>query len=88
MIASGLARLHSLTLDGELIGVLYALQRRRATYFYASGYVPELRHLSLGSILIEHAFAFARRACHHTFDFLAEKNPINTHGAQWTGNNL
>jgi CelD/BcsL family acetyltransferase involved in cellulose biosynthesis len=75
LIARGLARFYTLVLNRGLAGVLYALHRCRTTYYYLSGYDPDLSHVSPGSCLIAQALEHARLIGDTTFDFLRGSEP-------------
>jgi CelD/BcsL family acetyltransferase involved in cellulose biosynthesis len=72
---AGWAEFHGLRVDGRLAGVLYALQRHGTTYFYLSGYDPDLSPFSPGSLLVEQAFAAALARSDRKFDFLRGAEP-------------
>jgi CelD/BcsL family acetyltransferase involved in cellulose biosynthesis len=69
LLRAGLLRLFVLEIEGSPAGALYVLQGRDA-YLYASGYRPELGHLGIGNLLIEHALADAGSSGKRRGDFL------------------
>ena len=68
--AAGLLRLYGITLDERIVGMLYGLSAKGTTHYYLSGYDPDLSELGLGTVLVGHAIAEARRAGDRSFDFL------------------
>ena len=69
-LASGVLRMHALSLDGRLIGVWYGFAAKGTTSFYLSGYDPVCERMSIGSQLIARAIDAAIREGATTFDFL------------------
>jgi CelD/BcsL family acetyltransferase involved in cellulose biosynthesis len=68
--AAGLLRLYGLTLGDCIVGVLYGLADTQQVSYYLSGYDPDLAALGLGTVLVGHAIAEARREGCARFDFL------------------
>jgi CelD/BcsL family acetyltransferase involved in cellulose biosynthesis len=68
--AAALLRLYGITLDERIVAILYGLSAKGTTHYYLSGYDPELSELGLGTVLVGHAIAEARRAGDRSFDFL------------------
>ena len=63
-------RLYGLRLDTRIIASLYAFHHARCTYYYLSGFDPEFKQLSPGTILLAHAIHEAIREGDAAFDFL------------------
>lgn len=71
LLASGMLRLHLLSLDGEVQAALYCFQKGATCYYYLGGFEPSLAKLSLGTVLTAHAMRYAIEADHaEEFDFL------------------
>lgn len=67
---SGNLRLYRMTLDSELLAVLYAFADSKNTYYYLSGFDPSYEKLSPGTLIIGHAIERAIEEGHRTFNFL------------------
>jgi CelD/BcsL family acetyltransferase involved in cellulose biosynthesis len=67
---SGNLRLYRMTLDSELLAVLYAFADSKNTYYYLSGFDPSHEKLSPGTLIIGHAIERAIEEGHRTFNFL------------------
>jgi CelD/BcsL family acetyltransferase involved in cellulose biosynthesis len=63
-------RLYGLRLDKRIIASLYAFHHGRCTHYYLSGFDPEFKQLSPGTILVAHAILEAIREGDAGFDFL------------------
>jgi len=63
-------RLYGLRLDARIIASLYAFHHGRCTYYYLSGFDPEFRQYSPGTILVAHAIREAIGEGDVAFDFL------------------
>src|SRR6185369_16878767 len=63
-------RLYGLRLDARIIASLYAFHHGRCTYYYLSGFDPEFRQYSPGTILVAHAIHEAIGEGDVAFDFL------------------
>ena len=70
LLRSGLVRLHGLLTRDRLCAVLYCLARCGRAYYYVGGFDPELSAHGPGSILLNHAIDFARKAGDREFDML------------------
>ena len=92
-------RLYGLRLDARLIASLYAFHHGRCTYYYLSGFDPEFRQYSPGTILVAHAIHEAIGEGDVGFDFLrgredykyrwgATDQPIYRKQVTWTANPL
>lgn len=92
-------RLYGLRLDARIIASLYAFHHGRCTYYYLSGFDPEFRQYSPGTILVAHAIHEAIREGDTGFDFLrgredykyrwgATDRTIYRKQMIWTGNPL
>lgn len=76
---AGLLRLYGMRHRNELAAILYALSAKGVTYFYLSGFDPELAALGLGTILIGHAVECAEREGCTRFDFLRGREAYKFH---------
>ena len=63
-------RLYGLRLDTRIIASLYAFHHGPCTYYYLSGFDPEFRQYSPGTLLVAHAIHEAIREGDVSFDFL------------------
>ena len=92
-------RLYGLRLDARIIASLYAFHHGRCTYYYLSGFDPEFRQYSPGTILVAHAIHEAICEGDTGFDFLrgredykyrwgATDRTIYRKKMIWTGNPL
>jgi CelD/BcsL family acetyltransferase involved in cellulose biosynthesis len=75
LLKSGILRLCSLRLNGEIIGVLYSLidpagRPNRTQYFYLTGYSPEHANLRSGTLLLALAIERAAEEGVETIDML------------------
>ena len=88
-------RLYALRLDARIIASLYAFHHGRCTYYYLSGFDPQFRRYSPGTILVAHAIRAAIREGDVSFDFLrgredykyrwgARDRPIYRKQVTWT----
>lgn len=57
------------------IGALYAMAAGDSTFFYQSGFAPEAKSLSPGTVLVANAIRNAIEQGHRTFDFLRGAEP-------------
>jgi CelD/BcsL family acetyltransferase involved in cellulose biosynthesis len=74
-VREGMLRMVALRLDGRPIGVLYGFASHGRCYYYLSGFDPELRTFSVGSVLIAQSIEDARAAGDRWFDFLRGAEP-------------
>jgi CelD/BcsL family acetyltransferase involved in cellulose biosynthesis len=79
LMAQGVLRLHALRLDGRIVAMLYGFASKGRFYHYLGGFDPELRELSLGTLIIGHAVAQAMREDLSEFDFLRGREPYKYH---------
>lgn len=70
LLEAGLLRLCSATIDGEVAGVYYGLQRGTAAYAYLGGFDPAFAHESPGTLLVGAAIADAAACGITAFHFL------------------
>ena len=88
-------RMYALRLDARIIASLYAFHHGRCTYYYLSGFDPQFRRYSPGTILVAHAIREAIREGDVSFDFLrgredykyrwgARDRPIYRKQVTWT----
>lgn len=70
MLAAGALRMFAIRLDGRIVTVFYGFAHHETTYYYLSGYDPELEKLSIGTIAVAHAIETAVQQGMQTFDFL------------------
>lgn len=75
LAAAGLLRMHTLSVNGATIGVLYGFARSGTMYYYLSGFDPHWDRFSPGSLLIRYAIEWARDAGDTRFDFLRGAEP-------------
>ena len=70
MLAAGALRLYATRLAGRVVAVFYGFALGGTTYYYLSGYDPELEKLSIGTLIVAHAMEEAVREGAAVFDFL------------------
>lgn len=70
MLAAGALRLYATRVNERIVAVFYGFALGATTYYYLSGYDPELEKLSIGTLIVAHAVDEAVREGHTTFDFL------------------
>lgn len=70
LAAVGLLRMHRVRLDGQTVGILFAMRGAKSTCYYLSGFDPALAKLSLGTALVGTAIARAAAEGCAEFDFL------------------
>jgi CelD/BcsL family acetyltransferase involved in cellulose biosynthesis len=75
LLAFGRLRLYGLVLRGKIAASLYAFSEQKTTFYYGSGFDPELSSLELGTILISAAIQQALREGNQVFDFLRGNEP-------------
>jgi CelD/BcsL family acetyltransferase involved in cellulose biosynthesis len=67
---ASMLKLYAARFNGKIIAALYAFRHRKRTYFYLTGFDPDYRHFSIGTIILGHAIEQARREDSYIFDFL------------------
>jgi CelD/BcsL family acetyltransferase involved in cellulose biosynthesis len=70
LLSHNALRLYGLRLDARIIACLYAFHHGHCTYYYLSGFDPEFRQYSPGTILVAHAIHEAIGEGDAVFDFL------------------
>lgn len=73
-------RLSVLTVDGEPVGAIYAMKTNRATFFYQSGFAPERKSLSPGTVSVAQTIRRSIEDGCTEFDFLRGDEPYK---ARW-----
>jgi CelD/BcsL family acetyltransferase involved in cellulose biosynthesis len=78
-VASGFLRagrlvLYAMRIDDRIVSVIYGFHHRNRTYSYLSGFDPEYRRQSVGTIMIGHAVQQALQQ-RRSFDFLKGQEP-------------
>jgi CelD/BcsL family acetyltransferase involved in cellulose biosynthesis len=61
LLRAGIARLYTLFIGGEAVGVYYGFLHRKRAYAYLTGFDPAFGHESPGTILLGHAIEQAAR---------------------------
>jgi CelD/BcsL family acetyltransferase involved in cellulose biosynthesis len=75
LTAAGLARLLTLTIEGQVVGAYYGLQHGAAAYAYLGGFDPRFAFESPGTVLIGQAIEAARAEGATEFHFLRGREP-------------
>jgi CelD/BcsL family acetyltransferase involved in cellulose biosynthesis len=75
LAAAGLLRMHSLSINHEVIAALYGFARAGTMHYYLSGFDPAWERFSPGSLLIRYALGCAAEAGDTRFDFLRGPEP-------------
>jgi CelD/BcsL family acetyltransferase involved in cellulose biosynthesis len=74
LLSRGILRLYGLRLAGRVVACLYGFTTAEAgrgrAYFYLGGFDPAFAHLSVGTLVIDHAIREAVREGAAEFDFL------------------
>ena len=74
LLSRGVLRLYGLRLAGRIVACLYGFTTAEAgrgrAYFYLGGFDPAFAHLSVGTLVIDHAIREAVREGATEFDFL------------------
>jgi CelD/BcsL family acetyltransferase involved in cellulose biosynthesis len=73
-LRTGTLMLYALRLDGKIVSVIYGFHHRNRTYSYLSGFDPDYRRQSVGTIMIGHAVQQSLEQ-HRSFDFLKGQEP-------------
>lgn len=72
---AGLARLFTLTIEGQVAGAYYGLHYRERAYAYLGGFDPAFAFESPGTVLMGHAIEAARREGARELDLLRGQEP-------------
>jgi CelD/BcsL family acetyltransferase involved in cellulose biosynthesis len=75
LVAAGLARLYTLTIEGKVAGAYYGLLHGGVAYAYIGGFDPAFAFESPGTVLLGHAIEDAAAAGATAFDFLRGQEP-------------
>jgi CelD/BcsL family acetyltransferase involved in cellulose biosynthesis len=75
LLDAGVLRLHVLRIDERIVGAYYGFVQRDRAYAYLTGFDPEYRFESPGTILFAHAIEEALREGARAFDFLRGREP-------------
>jgi CelD/BcsL family acetyltransferase involved in cellulose biosynthesis len=70
LLDAGALRMYAIRRNGTIVAVFYGFALQGTTYYYLSGYDPDLERLSIGNLIVAHAIEEAVREGMHTFDFL------------------
>lgn len=70
LLDAGALRMYAMRLGERIVAVFYGFAHAGTTYYYLSGYDPELERLSIGTLVVAHALEEAVRESATTFDFL------------------
>ena len=74
-VQSGLLRLGLIEQSGQVLGVIYAMAVNETVFFYQSGFDPEAKELSPGTVLVAHTIREAIAGGAKHFDFLRGPEP-------------
>ena len=72
---TGLARLFTFTIEGQVAGAYYGLHHRERAYAYLGGFDPAFAFESPGTVLMGHAIEAARREGARELDLLRGQEP-------------
>jgi CelD/BcsL family acetyltransferase involved in cellulose biosynthesis len=75
LVGKGMARLHGITIDGEIAAVYYGFADRDCAYAYLTGFDPRHALLSPGSVLLEYVIEQGRKAGMREINFLRGEEP-------------
>lgn len=75
LVAAGVARLFTLTIEGQVVGAYYGLLHGPRAFAYIGGFDPAFAFESPGTVLIGHAIEDAVAAGAQEFDFLRGQEP-------------
>lgn len=75
MLARAHLRLYTLSLDQEIVAVVYGFARAQRLYFYLSGFDPRVKRLSPGSLLLHQVIQRSIAAGLKELDFLRGNEP-------------
>jgi CelD/BcsL family acetyltransferase involved in cellulose biosynthesis len=75
LVAAGLARLSTLTIEGQVVGAYYGLHHGPRAYAYLGGFDPDFAFESPGTVLVGHAIETARQEGATEFHFLRGQEP-------------
>jgi CelD/BcsL family acetyltransferase involved in cellulose biosynthesis len=70
LLRRGITRIYALRISGRIVAVFYGLLCRGQMRSYIGGFHPDLKQLSLGTLIIGHAIEQAKREGAHEFNFL------------------
>jgi len=70
MLDAGVLRMYATRVDDRIVAIFYGFASHGTTYYYLSGYDPELEKLSIGTLIVAHALEQAVREGGKVFDFL------------------
>lgn len=74
-VNTGLLRLGVIEQGGQILGVIYAMAVNQTVFFYQSGFDPDAKSLSPGSVLVAHTIREAIEGGAQHFDFLRGPEP-------------
>lgn len=74
-VCRGNCRIEALTADGKIIGVIYAMQAGNSFFFYQSGFDPQAKSYSPGTLLVAASIRRAIEEGMGIFDFLRGVEP-------------
>jgi CelD/BcsL family acetyltransferase involved in cellulose biosynthesis len=77
--ALGMARLSSLSIDGQAVAMLFAFEKETTEYLYNSGYDPAYAHLAVGLLSKANAVQAAISRGRQSFDFLRGEEEYKRH---------
>jgi len=80
LVEAGILKMSVLFLDQKPVGALYIMHSGSTAYFYQSGFDPEAKAASPGTVLVAHALEHAVNEGLGTFDFLRGDEPYK---ARW-----
>jgi CelD/BcsL family acetyltransferase involved in cellulose biosynthesis len=70
LLSNGVLRMYALRIKDRIIAAFYGFHQANRTYYYLSGFDPEFKQFSPGTILVAHAITEAIREHASEFDFL------------------
>jgi CelD/BcsL family acetyltransferase involved in cellulose biosynthesis len=70
LLEKNILRLYTLSLDGEIVGVLYGFLYSKKFYYYLSGFDPKFYKYSIGTVLTSYAIEKSIEEKAEIFDFL------------------
>lgn len=71
----GLLKMYTLSINGRIAGVWYGFRAHQRESFYLSGFDPEMKSISPGTLLIGHAIEQAFQSGCASFEFLRGQEP-------------
>jgi CelD/BcsL family acetyltransferase involved in cellulose biosynthesis len=75
LLESGVLRLYALRIDGRIVAAYYGFAQSGRSYAYLTGFDPDYRFESPGTILFAHAIEAALGEGARAFDFLRGREP-------------